>query len=189
MPLILISETVLELAVVALGIPVCFYYGSTGFASIVYYRREIFDSARKFILVGLLPLLGCLIMYGIGIYAIKYYGHKENSEGKQYLGLTLPLWFGRGRHDHRRRRSMLVSRPYFRPFFSRKTETAPPGLLDAPVERAPTHLMGGEHVTHGVHLLTPEAEDGAAAGAARRLSAHAEDLLGPTASASSRATP
>ena len=29
-PLILISETVLELAVVALGIPVCFYYGSTG---------------------------------------------------------------------------------------------------------------------------------------------------------------
>ena len=31
-PLILISETVLELAVVALGIPVTFYYGSTGFA-------------------------------------------------------------------------------------------------------------------------------------------------------------
>ena len=93
-PLILISETVLELAVVALGIPVCFYYGSTGFASLVYYRREIFDSPRKFILVGLLPLLGGLIMYGIGIYAINYYGHKENSEGKIYLGLTLPLWFG-----------------------------------------------------------------------------------------------
>jgi amino acid transporter len=29
-PLILISETVLELAVVALGFPVCFYYGTTG---------------------------------------------------------------------------------------------------------------------------------------------------------------
>ena len=75
-PLILISETVLELAVVALGIPVCFYYGSTGFASLVYYRREIFDSARKFIFVGLLPFLGGVIMYGIGIYAINYYGHK-----------------------------------------------------------------------------------------------------------------
>jgi len=155
-PLILISETVLELAVVALGIPVCFYYGSTGLASIVYYRREIFDSARKFILVGLLPLLGCLIMYGIGIYAIKYYGHKENSEGKIYLGLTLPLWFGGI--------GMLIglvlavaSRPAFRPFFSRKTETAPPGLLDAPVERAPAHLMGREHVTSGEHWLTPEA--------------------------------
>ncbi len=156
-PLILISETVLELAVVALGIPVCFYYGSTGLASIVYYRREIFGSARKFILVGLLPLIGCVIMYGIGIYAIKYYGHKANAEGKIYLGLTLPLWFGLigmvlgGL-------VMVVSRPAFRPFFSRKMETAPPGLLDAPVERAPTHLMGGEHVTHGVHLLTPEEE-------------------------------
>jgi amino acid transporter len=156
-PLILISETVLELAVVALGIPVCFYYGSTGFASIVYYRREIFQNARTFVFVGLLPFLGCVIMYAIGIYAIIHYGHKENSEGKIYLGLTLPLWFGLigmviGGVV------MLIARPFYRPFFSRKTETAPPGLLDAPVERAPTHLMGGEHVTHGVHLLTPEAE-------------------------------
>ncbi len=54
---------------------------------------------------------------------------------------------------------MLVSRPFFSEFFSRKTETAPPGLLDAPVEHAPVHLMGPEHVTHGVHLLTPEAEE------------------------------
>ena len=54
-PLILISSEVLELAVVALGIPVCFYYGTTGFASAVYYRKEIFQSTRKFFLVGLLP--------------------------------------------------------------------------------------------------------------------------------------
>ena len=100
-PLILISETVLELAVVALGIPVCFYYGSTGLASIVYYRREVFDSARKFVLVGLLPLLGGAIMYAIGIYAIIYYGHKENAEGKQYLGLTLPAVVRRDRHGRR----------------------------------------------------------------------------------------
>ena len=156
-PLILISETVLELAVVALGIPVCLYYGSTGLASIVYYRREIFDSPRKFVFVGLLPLLGCLIMYGIGIYAIKYYGHKENAEGKQYLGLTLPLWFG-GIGMLIGVAVMFASRPAFKPFFSRKTETAPPGLLDAPVERAPVHLMGPEAVTSGEHWLTPEAD-------------------------------
>src|SRR5262249_43317521 len=65
-PLILISETVLELAVVALGIPVCFYYGSTGSASVWYYRRELFDSARKFVLVGLLPGVAGLMFYGIG---------------------------------------------------------------------------------------------------------------------------
>ncbi len=160
-PLILISETVLELAVVALGIPVCFYYGSTGLASIVYYRREIFDSARKFVFVGLLPLLGCVIMYAIGIYAIKHYGEKANAEGKEYLGLTLPLWFG-GIGMVIGFVLMMISRPSFKRFFGekylfgRKTETAPPGLLDAKVEHAPAHLMGREHVTHGVHLMTPE---------------------------------
>ncbi|HTQ68173.1 MAG TPA: APC family permease [Solirubrobacteraceae bacterium] len=158
-PLILISETVLELAVVALGIPVCFYYGSTGFASLIYYRREIFDSVRKFIFVGLLPMLGCVIMFGIGIKAITYYGHAENSEGKIFLGLTLPLWFG-GIGMVVGLVLALVSRLYFKPFFSRKAETAPPGLLDAPVEHAPLHLMGSEHVTSGEHWLTPEADDG-----------------------------
>jgi amino acid transporter len=156
-PLILASETALELAVVALGIPVCLYYGTTGFASAWYYRRELFDNARKFILVGLAPVAGGLMFYGIGGYAIYYYGKAANVEGSEtFLGLTLPLWFGVigmvfGVV------LMLVSRVYFRAFFSRKTETAPPGLLDAPVERAPTRLMGPEHVTHGVHLLTPEA--------------------------------
>src|ERR1019366_997781 len=88
LPLILISHTVLELAVVALGIPVCFYYGSTGFACAWYYRKEIFTSARKFLLVGLAPVIGGLIMYGIGVYAIIHYGHKANAENKEYLGLT-----------------------------------------------------------------------------------------------------
>jgi amino acid transporter len=155
-PLILISSQVLELAVVALGIPVCLYYGTTGFASTWYYRKEIFTSARKFVLVGLLPFAGGLIMYGIGIYAIKYYGHKANAEGKEYLGLTLPLWFG-GVGMLFGVLLMGVSRLYFRPFFSRRTETAAPGLLDAVVEHAPTRLMGPEHVTHGVHVLEPEA--------------------------------
>ncbi|HUE26871.1 MAG TPA: APC family permease, partial [Solirubrobacteraceae bacterium] len=157
-PLILISETVLELAVVALGIPVCFYYGMTGLASAVYYRREIFDSARKFFLVGLLPFVGGLIMLGIGGYAIYYYGKAANSEGKIYAGLTLPLWFGLigmvlGAVI------MLFMRPSFKRYFGRKPETATPGVLDAPVERAPAHLMGREHVTHGAHLLTPEATE------------------------------
>jgi amino acid transporter len=140
-PLILISETVLELAVVALGIPVCFYYGTTGLACAWYYRREVFTSAKKFLLVGLAPTIGGLIFYGIGIYAITYYGHAVNSEGKIYLGLTLPLWFGLvgmavGVV------LMVVSRFYFRPFFARRSETAPPGLLDSIVEHAPAHLMG-----------------------------------------------
>ncbi len=159
-PLILISETVLELAVVALGIPVCFYYGSTGFACAWYYRRELLTSARKFVLVGLAPIVGGLIMYGIGVYAIVHYGHEANSEGKEYLGLTLPLWFG-GVGMIVGLVLMVISRAFYRPFFSRKTETAAPGLLDARVEHAPVHLMGRDHVTHGAHLMTPEADEDA----------------------------
>jgi len=138
-PLILISETVLELAVVALGIPVCFYYGSTGFACAWYYRHELLRSVRKFLLVGLAPVVGGLMFYGVGIYAITYYGHKSHAEGKQYLGLTLPLWLGLvglGIGVV----LMIVSRPFFREFFSRKTEAAPLGLLDQPVEHAPAHF-------------------------------------------------
>jgi amino acid transporter len=156
-PLILISSQVLELAVVALGIPVCFYYGSTGLASVWYYRREVLTSVRKFVLVGLLPLIGCLMFYGIGFYAIKYYGHKANAEGKEYFHLTLPLWFG-GIGMVFGAVLMLVSRLYFRPFFSRKTETAPAGLLDAPVERAPAHLMGPS--ASAVHLMQHKPDDG-----------------------------
>jgi amino acid transporter len=138
-PLILISETVLELAVVALGIPVCFYYGASGFACAWYFRRELFTSVRKFLLVGLAPFVGGLIFYGVGVYAIIYYGHKAHAEGKEYLGLTLPLWFGLvgmvvGVV------LMLLSRPRFREFFSRKTEAAPAGILDVPVERSPAHF-------------------------------------------------
>jgi amino acid transporter len=138
-PLILISETVLELAVVALGVPVCFYYGSTGFACAWYYRRELFKSPRKFLLVGLGPVIGGLIFYGVGIYAITYYAHAANAEGKEYLGLTLPIWFGcmgmvLGVV------LMLISRRYFREYFARRTETAPTGILDQPVEHAPAHF-------------------------------------------------
>jgi amino acid transporter len=138
-PLILISSVVLELAVVALGIPVCFYYGTTGFACAWYYRKELFESARKFVLVGLVPVVGGLMMYGIGVYAIKYYGHKANAEGKEYLGLTLPIWLG-GIGMIFGFVLMLFSRPFFKAFFSRKTETAPPGILDVPVEHAPAHF-------------------------------------------------
>ena len=79
------------------------------------------------------------MFYGIGIYAIKYYGHKVNAEGKAYLGLTLPIWLG-GIGMVVGFVLMLISRPFFREFFSRKTEAAPVGLLDQPVEHAPAHF-------------------------------------------------
>jgi amino acid transporter len=158
-PLILISETVLELAVVALGFPVTLYYGTTGFACAWYYRNEIFTDVRKFLLVGLAPFAAGLMFYGIGGYAVYYYAKVGNAEGEEWLGITLPIWFGIGGMVLGVI-LMIVCQFYYRAFFARNNETAAPGILDAKVERAPTHLMGPSAVTHGVHVLTPEAGEG-----------------------------
>jgi hypothetical protein len=41
---------------------IAFYYGLTGFACVWYFRRSLFESLRNFLLRGLLPLLGGLIL-------------------------------------------------------------------------------------------------------------------------------
>jgi len=150
-PLILISETVLELAVVALGIPVCFYYGSTGLACAWYYRRELFTSARKFLLVGLGPLVGGLMFYGIGIYAITYYAHKANAEGKNIRRPDVALVVRRDRHGAWDRRD-----GHFTPLLPHVLR-APHGNGAARPARSARRACsaapdGREHVTHGVHL-------------------------------------
>ena len=87
-------------------------------------------------MLGLLPLLGALMLFGVFIKAIIFYGEKENVASAPLAGITLPLWFGLGGMVIGLV-LMLVSRPYFKEFFSRKTETAPPGILDQPLEALP----------------------------------------------------
>jgi amino acid transporter len=137
--LLLISENVLADSLIALGFPICFYYGFTGIACVVYYRRELFKSLRKFLLLGLLPLAGALMLFGVFGKAVEFYGREANVESPPIAGVTLPLWLGVG-GLMLGFVLMLLSRPYFREFFSRKTETAPMGLLDQPVEHAPARF-------------------------------------------------
>jgi hypothetical protein len=57
---------------------IAFYYGLTGFACVWYFRRSIFGSIRHFLLRGLLPLLGGLMLLAaflksaIDMYATDY---------------------------------------------------------------------------------------------------------------------
>jgi hypothetical protein len=83
-------------------------------------------------------MIGGLILFGVGLKAAFYYGHAANVESAPILGITLPLWLGIGGMILGFV-LMLISRPYFREFFSRKLETAPPGVLEHPlvVEPAP----------------------------------------------------
>jgi amino acid transporter len=135
--LLLLSESVLVDSLTAIGFPICFYYGFTGIACAWYYRRDLSESVRNFLLLGLGPVLGGLMLFGIGIKAAFFYGHAANVESKPILGITLPLWMGIG-GLLLGAVIMFISRPYFKEFFSRKTETAPPGILDRPpVEAIP----------------------------------------------------
>jgi amino acid transporter len=128
--LLLLSESVLADSLTAIGFPICFYYGFTGVGCAIYYRHELGKSLRNFLLLGLGPVLGGLMLFGIGIKAMFFYGHAENVESKPILGITLPLWMGIGGMILGFV-LMLISRPYFKAFFSRKPEAAPPGILDA----------------------------------------------------------
>jgi amino acid transporter len=129
-PLLLLSESVLADSITALGFPVCFYYGFTGLACAFYFRHELLKSARKFVMLGVVPGLGGLMLFGVMVKAAIYYGESKNVESAPLAGITLPLWFGIG--------GMIVglilmiaSRRSFKEFFSRKPETAPPGILEA----------------------------------------------------------
>ncbi|HTC73009.1 MAG TPA: APC family permease [Solirubrobacteraceae bacterium] len=134
--LLLLSSSVLEDSLTAIGFPICFYYGFTGIACAWYYRRDLGESVRNFLLLGLGPVIGGLILFGVGIKAVFYYGHAENVSSKPILGITLPLWMGIGGMILGAV-IMVISRPYFKQFFSRKTETAPPGLLKEPPPTGP----------------------------------------------------
>jgi amino acid transporter len=135
-PLLVLSESVLEDSIAAIGFPICFYYGFTGIGCAWYYRRDLTESVRNFLLLGLGPVIGGLMLFGVGIRAAFYYGHAENVSSKPILGITLPLWMGIG-GMLLGVVIMLVSRPYFKEFFSRKTETAPAGLLNQPPPTGP----------------------------------------------------
>jgi amino acid transporter len=134
-----LSKNALSDSITAIGFPICFYYGFTGIACAVYYRHELKRSVRDFILLGAAPLLGGLMLFGVGGYAAVYYGESAHVASKPILGITLPIWMGIG--------GlligvilMLVSRPFFRGYFARKLETVQPGLFEEPVERAPAHF-------------------------------------------------
>src|SRR5580698_6762899 len=94
--LLLLSESVLADSLTAIGFPICFYYGFTGVACAWYYRHDLGKSAHNFLLLGLGPLIGGLMLFGIGIKAFFYYWKTENVESAPLLGITLPIWFGIG---------------------------------------------------------------------------------------------
>ncbi|MBN9155121.1 MAG: APC family permease [Microbacterium sp.] len=66
----LISTSLLNALIGSIGLMIAFYYGLTGFACIWYYRRTLTSSVRNFVMRGLFPLLGGLMLAAVFVYGL-----------------------------------------------------------------------------------------------------------------------
>ena len=133
------AQDVLGDSITALGFSICFYYGFTGLICAWYYRHDLFTSVRHFFLVGLLPLAGAVLMFAVFAKAFHDYSETGSGYSKPLWGIQIPIVIGIG--------TLLLGVPLmvicavkYREFFRRRTEVAPGGLLDNPVEHATSHF-------------------------------------------------
>jgi amino acid transporter len=123
------NQDVLGDTISALGFAVCFYYGFTGLACAVYFRRDLFKSARNFFFAGLIPVVGGLMMAYIAIKAYGYYNTAGNNYSKALFGIQTPILVGIGGLILGII-LMFASWPFFPRYFRRRPfEAADPAVL------------------------------------------------------------
>jgi hypothetical protein len=137
------NQDVLGDTISALGFSVCFYYGFTGLACAIYFRRDLFKSARNFFLAGVIPVTGGLMLGYIAIKAFGYYSTAGNNYSKALLGIQTPILVGVGGLILGVI-LMFASWPFFTGYFSRRWwEAADPAVLvDDAAHREPPHYQG-----------------------------------------------
>ena len=129
----LLSQNVLGDSVTAIGFMIAFYYGLTGLACVVYYRRAIVTGAKNFLLAGVLPFAGFVMLAYVFVRAYIDYGTKGYAEDFNYtpplLGIEVPVIIGIG--------GLLLGVVLMlwamgghRAFFRRRRERADPRALD-----------------------------------------------------------
>ena len=91
-----LSTNVLGDSVSALGFQIAFYYGLTGLACAIYYRRELLRSARTFLTAGVLPVLGFLALAVVFVKAWHDYSQPGFNYSPPLLGIQIPIVIGIG---------------------------------------------------------------------------------------------
>jgi amino acid transporter len=93
----LVSENILFDSIAALGLMIAFYYGITGFACALYYRREGLKSLKGMLFAVVAPALGGVILTWVLVKSIVDLSKPANSEsGDSWFGLGPPLVIGIG---------------------------------------------------------------------------------------------
>jgi amino acid transporter len=96
----LLSQNVLGDSVTAIGFMIAFYYGLTGLACAVYYRRALTRSVGNLVAAGVVPLLGFFMLAYVFVRAYIDYGTKGYAQDYNYtpplLGIEVPVIIGIG---------------------------------------------------------------------------------------------
>jgi amino acid transporter len=124
-----VSQNVLGDAITGLGFQIAFYYGLTGVACAVYYRRELFKSARNFFMAGVVPMTGAAMLGFIFVKAFIDNKPPDTAYSGGFLGVGSADVIGVGLLLLGVVVLVFVNFGY-PTFFSRKLETAPPGFLE-----------------------------------------------------------
>ncbi|MPY57540.1 APC family permease [Streptomyces spongiae] len=92
-----ISENALFDSLTALSLLIAFYYALTGVACAVYYRRQLTESVRHFVLIGAGPLVGAGLLAWLLVESVGDMADPANSySGVSWFGLGPPLVIGIG---------------------------------------------------------------------------------------------
>jgi amino acid transporter len=93
--LTLLSQNVLADSIAALGITIAFYYGINGFAVPLFYRHHVFESWKKFLVLGAMPLIGGLMLLWVLVASLDQYWYPANSSsGSSWFGVGPPFVLG-----------------------------------------------------------------------------------------------
>jgi amino acid transporter len=96
-PVNLLSENFLFDTLSALSLQIAFYYALTGFACVVYYRRELTKSVKSFFFIGVGPFVGAAILGLLFVKSAIDLADAENSySGQAVLGMGVPFVIGMG---------------------------------------------------------------------------------------------
>ncbi len=89
--LTVVSQNILYDSIAALGLMIAFYYGLSGFACVWFFRRSM-KTAKGWLLAGVAPLVGALILTWVFVKSVIDLTDPENSgSGESWFGLGPPI--------------------------------------------------------------------------------------------------
>jgi amino acid transporter len=93
----LISENALYDSITGLSLLIALYYALTGLACAVFFRRRLLDGPRNFLLLGVGPVAGAVMLAWLLVLSVRDLADAGNSyTGQAWLGVGPPLVIGVG---------------------------------------------------------------------------------------------